>query len=269
VSELFGVSIIITNKPAGSGAAGIEAVVKAKPDGYTILGGADTALTLIPLMNPEVSFRYTSLLPIAWSAYGPNVILVRPDSPFKTLQEVIDFAKKNPGKLTHGSSGIGHMTNISMQLIKKAAGVEIVHLPYQGGGPLRSAILGGHVDLTCDTIVGVPALVKTGAVRALAICADKRSEELPQVPTVAELGYPNASLPVWVGYLAPLATPQQIIDKWNLVVKRALADPGVMSSLMKVPVTVEYKPPEVMAKSLERVNSILSEWIKEGGLTKK
>jgi len=180
MSELFGVSIMITNKAAGSGAQGIEAVVKAKPDGYTILAGADTALTLIPLMNPEVPFRYTNLAPISWSAYGPNVILVKSDSPFKTLQDLLAFAKKNPGKLNHGSSGVGHMTNISFQIVKRQPAVNIVHVPYQGGGPLRSAILGGQVDVTCDTIVGVPALVKTGAVRALAICADQRSKELPR-----------------------------------------------------------------------------------------
>ena len=134
---------------------------------------------------------------------------------------------------------------------------------------MRSAILGGQVDVTCDTIVGVPALVKTGAVRALAICADQRSKELPEVPTIVELGFANASLPVWCGYQAPMGTPQSIIDKWSTTAKKALTDPGLISALEKVPVTPEYRPPDAVAKSLERVNGILAEWIKEGGLTQK
>lgn len=269
LTETLGVPLLITNKPAGSGAAGIESVVNAKPDGYTVLAAADTAVILLPLMSSEVSFTLKSLLPIAWIAYAPNAVVVRTESPFKTLQELIDFAKKNPGKLTFGSTGASHASRISMELIKKEAGVEIVHVPYQGAGPLRPAILGGHVDLACDSIVGVYPQVKGGNLRALAICADKRFAELPSVPTVAELGYPKASIPVRAGYMVPLGTPQQVIDKWNQAIQKALADPKVESQITKASLTVDYKPLEAMVKSLENLNGILSEWVKESGLIKK
>lgn len=269
LSEIFGVPLVISNKPAGSGAAGIESVVKAKPDGYTVWGGADSPVVLLPLVNPEVSFTFRNLLPIAQFALAPNAILVRNDSSFKTLRELLDFAKKNPRKLIFGSTGAAHMSRISIELIKKAAGVEIVHVPYQGGGPLKSAILGGHVDLACDSIAAVFPLVKAGNLRVLAICSEKRYEDLPQVPSVFELGYPNASLPLRVGYMVPLGTPKPIIDKWNQAIQKALADPSMERQLRDASLSLDYKPPEAMAKNLESNDQILSGWIKEGGLTKK
>jgi tripartite-type tricarboxylate transporter receptor subunit TctC len=224
---------------------------------------------LIPLLYPEKTYNYRSLQPIAWFAYAPNVVVVRSDSSFKTLQELLDFAKKNPGKLNYGSTGATHISRVSMELIKKGAGVDMVHVPFQGGGPLKTAILGGHVDVACDSIVAVNPLIKAGNLRALAICSGKRHDELPQVATVSELGYPNASLPVRAGYMAPLGTPQPIINKWNQAIQKALADPAVIDQLKKASLTLDYIPLEAMTKAMDGPSQILTEWVKEGGLTKK
>lgn len=269
VSEILNITLITSNKPAGGGVAGLESVINAKPDGYTILCWADSSLMLIPLLYPEKTYTYRSLQPIAWFAYAPNAIVVRSDSPFKTLQELLDFAKKNPGKLNYGSTGATHISRVSMELIRKGAGVDIVHVPYQGGGPLKTAILGGHVDVACDSIVAVNPLVKAGNLRALAICSEKRHDELPQIPTVSELGYPNASLPVRAGYMAPLGTAPPIIDKWNQAIQKSLADPTVVSQLIKASLTIGYLPLEAMTKAMDGPSQILSEWVKEMGLAKK
>jgi len=268
LAEIFGVPVFITNKAGASGAAAIGSVLKAKPDGYTILSTGYT-IVVLPLVNPEVSFTYKSVLPIAWVAFAPNIVVVRSDSPFKTLPELIDFARKNPGKLTYGSTGASHQSRISTELIIKGANVEILHVPFQGGGPLKSAILGGHIDMACDSIAAVYPLIKAGNLRALAICADKRSNVLAQVPTVVELGYPNAALPVWSGFMATPGTPQPIIDKWNQAIRKALADPKIKSTMDEALLTLDFQPQQSMAKSLEEGYVILSQWVKEGGLTKK
>ncbi len=268
LSEILGVSLLITNKPAGSGAAGIETIVKAKPDGYTILGGADTALILVPAINPEFPYRYTNLIPIAWCSYTPNVICVRGDSPFKTLQDLLDFARKNPGKLNFGSAGAAFINHITFQFIRKAAGVNIVTVPYQGA-QAKMALVGGHVDVANDTYVGLSGLINSGKIRALAVCASKRLEEFPEVPTALELGYAKATIPVRAGYLAPLGTPQQIIDKWSQAIQKALADPAVKNRMKKADLTLEYKPRDEMVKGMEELNQTISTWVKEGGLTEK
>ncbi len=269
LSEILGATLMIMNKPAGGGVAGLESVINAKPDGYTILGWADVTPIIIPLLYPEKTYTYKSLEPIAWFAYAPNVIVVPAASPFKTLQEFLDHAKKNPGKLTYGSTGATHISRVSMELIKKSAAVNLVHIPYQGGGPLKAAILGGHVDIANDSIVAVNPLIKAGNLRPLAICSDKRHDALPNVPTVTELGYPNASLPVRAGYMAPLGTPQPIIDKWNQAIQKALADPAIISQLTKASLTIDYIPLKAAGAAMDRPNRILTEWVKEGGMTKK
>lgn len=156
-----------------------------------------------------------------------------------------------------------------MELIKKKAGVDIVHVPYQGGGPLTSAIVGGQVDVACHSIIAVIQLIKAGELRALAVSSEKRQQELPQVPTFGELGFSNASLPVRVGYMAPLGTPRAIIDRWNDAIQKALADPGVKSQMEKACMTIDYRPLEAMTKSMEELNRVLSDLIKEGALKLK
>lgn len=269
LSEILGATIMTSNKPAGGGVAGLEGVMNAKPDGYTIMSFVDSVIIIIPLLYPEKTYTYRSLQPIAWFAYAPNAIVVRSEAPFKTLQEFLDYTKKNPGKLSYGSTGPTHISRVSMELIKKAAGVDIVHIPYQGGGPLKAAILGGHVDIACDSIAAVGPLIKAGNLRALAICSDKRHEELPKVPTVTELGYPNASFPVRTGYMAPLGTPQPIIDKWNQAIQKALADPTVVSQFKKASLAIDYLPLQAMIEQFDRGNRILTEWIKGGGVPKQ
>ncbi|MBI2089697.1 MAG: tripartite tricarboxylate transporter substrate binding protein [Deltaproteobacteria bacterium] len=267
--EILGVPIVISNKPHASGAAAVEAVVRAKPDGYTLLASANAPLTLVPLVNPQVPYTFRKLLPIAGYGYAFNGIVVRSDSPYKTLRDLVDFARKNPGKLTYGSTGAAHMSRISVELLKEAAGVDIVHVPYQGGAALRAAMLGGHVDLGSISLAVVLSLVKAGNLRFLVAFSENRLNELPEVPSVKELGYADSDLPTWLGFLAPVGTARPIIDKWNLAIQKALSDPGVKSQYEKVAITLDYKAAEKLADVMERESRILSEWVKKGGLTKK
>ena len=267
--EILGVPLMISNKTHASGAAAVEAVVRAKPDGYTLLASANAPLVLVPLMNPQVPYTFRKLLPIAGYGYAFNVIVVRSDSPFKTFRDLVDFARKNPGKLTYGSTGAAHMSRISVELLKEAAGVDIVHVPYQGGAALRAAMLGGHVDLGSISLAVVLSLVKAGNLRSLVAFSENRLNELPEVPSVKELGYADSDLPTWLGFLAPLGTPRPIIDKWNLAIQKGLSDPGVKSQFEKVAITLDYKPAEKLADVMEREDRVLSGWVKKGGLTRK
>jgi tripartite-type tricarboxylate transporter receptor subunit TctC len=267
--EILGVPVVISNKPHASGAAAVEAVVRAKPDGYTILGSANAPLVLVPLMNPQVPYTFRKLVPIASYGYSFNGIVVRSDSPYKTLADLVDFARKNPGKLNYGSTGAAHMSRISLDLLRDSAGADIVHVPHQGGAALRAAVLGGHVDLGSISLAVVLSLIKAGNLRALVAFSENRLSELPDVPTAKELGYSESILPTWLGFLAPQGTPRPIIDKWNQAIQKAMSDPGVKSQYEKVAITLDYKSAEGLSEVMEREDRILSGWIKKGGMTKK
>jgi tripartite-type tricarboxylate transporter receptor subunit TctC len=202
--------IIITYKTGGGGSVCWAELVRSKPDGYTIAGVNEPHTILQPLQRQDTGYRTEDLTRIACFQYTPSCLIVRKDSPFKSLKDLVEFAKKNPGVVTLGGTGTWASTHLAYLLFAKAAGIKLTYIPYAGSGATKPAVLGGHVS----AIIGHPThVVELGdQVRVLAVCAEERSRVLPNVPTFKELGYPGVVEGSYRGVAAPPGTPKEIVD---------------------------------------------------------
>ena len=230
LSERLGQQFVIENRPGGGGNIGTEAVVRASPDGYTLLlvgGGNAINATLYDKLN----FNFIrDIAPVAGIERHPYVMVVNPSFPPKAVSEFIAYAKANPGKLTMASAGIGTPSHLFGELFKMMAGVGMVHVPYRSAGPALTDLLGGQVQVMFPTTVSSIEYIKTGRLRALAVTTATRSDALPDIPTVGEFvaGYEASA---WLGIGAPKATPVEIVDKLNKEINAALADPKLKAKL--------------------------------------
>jgi len=229
LSKDLGVPIVVSNKSAGSGAAGAEYVLNAKPDGYKLLAAPHPLLIALPETMPEVSFRWNSFVPIIQFAHQPYTFISRVDSPFNTLNDLIAFAKKNPGKLNASGTGAGQTTHFLFEAWREAAGVDIGFIPYKGGAEYTAALLGGHVDITIGGIAPSVGVLKGG--KAKILIATAKLKDYPQVPTFAELGFPALNLQFYITILAHKNTPKEVVDKLEKAMEKALQTPAVIEKL--------------------------------------
>jgi tripartite-type tricarboxylate transporter receptor subunit TctC len=230
LSERLGQPFVIENRPGGGGNIGTEAVVRASPDGSTLLiiGGWNA---INATLYDKLSFNFIrDIAPVAGIYREPYVILVHPSVPAKTVPEFIAYAKANPGKVTMASGGIGAPSHVSGELFKMRAGVNLVHVPYRGGGPAVTDLLGGQVQVMFAPTPPSIEHIRSGKLRALAVTTATRSDALPDIPTVGEFvpGYEASS---WYGVGAPKATPAEIVEKLNKEVNAALDDPKMKARL--------------------------------------
>ena len=230
----LGQSIVVENRPGAGGTLGTALVVKAAPDGYSLLAHS-SALTIAPAIFPDLTFDaakdLASVLMIGSSA---NVMIVPASRPWKTIQDFIADAKAKPGSISFGSVGIGSAVHISAEKFRLAAGIETTHVPYRGGAEVIADILGGRIDFYfCPLATALP-LIKEGRVHALVISTPKRAAELPDVPTPAEVGLKNAESVFWLGVFMPAKTPRDIIDRFHDAGTKALAEPSMQESLAKL-----------------------------------
>src|SRR5579872_1640072 len=230
----LGQAIVVENRPGAGGTIGTAAVVKADPDGYSILSQS-SALAISPAIYPNLPFDITkdlsSALMIGVSA---NVMIVPVSRPWKTVQDFIVDAKARPGSVAFGSVGVGSATHISAEKFRLAAGIETTHVPYRGGAEVIADILGGRIDFYfCPLATALP-LIKEGRVRALVISTSKRVTDLPDVPTPAEAGLKNAESIFWLGVFMPAKTPRDIIEKFYHAGIKLLAEPSMQESLAKL-----------------------------------
>ena len=230
LSERLGQSFVIENRPGGGNNIGTEAVVRAPADGYTLLMAA-TPNAVNATLYDKLSFNFLrDIAPVASVIRAPYVIAVNPTVAAKTIPELIAYAKANPGKLSMGSTGTGSGAHMAGELFKMMAGVDMVHVPYRGGGAGLTDLLGGQVQVMFVSTVSSIEHIKTGRLRALAVTTATRSDEMPDIPTVGEfvLGYEASA---WFGVGAPNNTPSQIIDKLNEAINAGLADPKIKARL--------------------------------------
>jgi tripartite-type tricarboxylate transporter receptor subunit TctC len=230
LSERFGRPFVIENHPGAGGNIGTEAVVRATPDGYTLLLIAPANIINATLYD-KLSFNFIrDIAPVAGIISVPNIMVVNPSFPAKTVPEFIAYAKANPGKVNMGSSGSGTTLHISGELLKMMAGIDIVHVPYRGAGPALTDLLGGQVQVVFATMPSVIEYIKAGALRAVAVTSATRSVALPDVPTVGDFvpGYEASSA---YGIGAPRNTPADIIDLLNTAISAILADPKAKARL--------------------------------------
>ncbi len=225
LSAALGQSVVVDNRPGAGSIIGTDLVAKATPDGYTLLVVA-SSITLNPTLHKNLPFDpIRDLAPITQLSAFPNVLTVHPAVPVKTVKDLIALAKAKPGGLNYGSSGSATGTHLSAELFKYMTGIEMVHIPYKGGGPAVQALLGGQVQLNFATIVSVLPFVRTGKLRAVAVTTAKRSPSAPEVPTIAESGVPGYDHGPWNGFLAPAKTPRAVIARLNEETARILHQP--------------------------------------------
>ncbi|HEX4325786.1 MAG TPA: tripartite tricarboxylate transporter substrate binding protein [Burkholderiales bacterium] len=230
LSEAVSQPVVVETRAGAGGNIGTEAVVNAAPDGYTILLSTN-GTAIQPHLQKLTWDPIKDLAPVSLVATYSLVIAAHPSTPGKTLAEMVAYAKANPGKLTYGSSGTGGPLHLGAEMFKKAAGVDILHVPYKGNAPATLAILAGEVNLTFDSLVGPLPNIRAGKLRALATTGTKRAAMLPEVPTVTETGVANFSYESWNGISAPAATPKEIVQRLNTEIVRIVAMPEVRKQL--------------------------------------
>jgi tripartite-type tricarboxylate transporter receptor subunit TctC len=251
IQPRLGQPIIVDNKPGAAGAIGTEAVARAAPDGYTILLHTSVIAT-DPTFKKNAAYDVKrDLAPIMLAVTGPYLVVVHPSLPVKNIGELIAYAKANPGKLFYGSAGQGSSGHLIGELFKQAAGIEMTHVPYKGGGPSITGLMGNEVQLLFDTIGGSRSLAESGKLRALAVTSPARSPAMPTVPTVAESGLKDFSAVYWLGIFAPAKTPQPIIDKLYGALKTALDDPANKAKLLDQGNVAQALPGPEFAKVLD------------------
>jgi tripartite-type tricarboxylate transporter receptor subunit TctC len=230
LSQRLGQQFVIENRPGANGNIGTEAVVRASPDGYTLLmAGAYNAINAT--LYDKLNFNFIrDIAAVAGLVRVPNVMVVHPSVPATTVSEFIAYAKANPGKISMASAGSGAASHVSGELFKMLAGVDMVHVPYRGSGPALTDLLSGQVQISFPTSVASIEYIRAGRLRALAVTTAKRSEALPDIPTVGEF-LPGYEASNWFGIGAPNGTPAEIVDKLNREINAALADPKLKARL--------------------------------------
>jgi tripartite-type tricarboxylate transporter receptor subunit TctC len=237
LSERFGQSFIIENRPGAGGNIGTEAVVRAPPDGYTLLL-VSPANAINATLYSSLNFNFIhDIAPVASISREHLVIVVHPSFPAKTVPEFIAYAKANPGKLNFASGGIGNPLHVSGELFKMMTGVNMLHVPYRGGGPALTDLLGGQVQVMFAAMASSIEFIRAGKLRALAVTTAARSEALPDVPTVGE-SVPGYEASTWYGVGAPRNTPAEIVEKLHKEINAALADPKLKARLADLGGTV-------------------------------
>jgi tripartite-type tricarboxylate transporter receptor subunit TctC len=266
LSEVEGQPFIVDNRPGAGGNIGAELVAKSAPDGYTLLMGTVGTHAINPGLYPKMPYDHVKdFAPVLLVAGVPNVLVVYPGLPVHTVQELIAYAKANPGKLNFASSGAGTSIHLSGELFKSVTGVQIQHIPYKGSAPALQDLVGGQVQLMFDNLPSSLALIKSGKLRALAVTSATRSPALPDVPTVAESGLPGFEASSWFGLLAPAGTPAAVVARINADGDKWLATPEAREKLTAQGANVAGGTPEDFVKFIAAETSKWAKVVKESG----
>ncbi len=234
--------VVVVNRTGAGGAVGMAAVAKSPADGYTILMGL-SSISIFPVSDringKTPAYEMSDFAPIALVTADPTVLAVRADGPYKTVKDFVEAAKANPGKINYSSSGVYGTLHVAMEIFANAAGIKLFHVPYQGGGPAVSALLGGQVQASAQGPAAVVGQIKAGKMRALASWGTERLTLLPDVPTFKELGY-DAEFYIWSGVFAPAATPAPVLGRLREAVRQAANSAEFRSAMEKLQTPVSY-----------------------------
>lgn len=270
LAKVLKVPITAVNRAGGAGIQGVTYVTRAKKDGYTLLQGSGTSIIILPLTSKEATYDpLKDLVPLGHFVSVPTVIGVRSDSPFKTLAELIEFARKNPEKLKNSTGGIGTFSYFNLELLCVENKIKITTIPFKSGGEALPALLGGHVDMASNTLTTLGPQIAAGKVRGLAITSKKRDPDFPNLPTTAELGFPNVSFSTWFGVFAPAGVPQSVTSVLVPALEKIFKDPDVVKRAEKAQFTVDYKGPDEFRKFIENEMALAAKVAEAAKLTKE
>ena len=233
LSQMWGQAVVVDNKGGAGGNVGLEAVSRARPDGYTLLIGNVGTQAINPTLYKKLGYNPdTAFVPVGQFAELPFVLAVTPSLPAKNVQELVALAKASPEKLTYASSGNGGSPHLSAETFKIATGTKILHVPYKGGGAAMTDLMAGNVDMIFASVLETSGFIKAGKLKALAITSKRRVAAMPDVPTLQESGVSGAESGSWVGLLAPAGTPKDIVDKVSQGIQQAVAVPEIQQQLL-------------------------------------
>jgi tripartite-type tricarboxylate transporter receptor subunit TctC len=267
LSKALGQPVIVDNKPGAGATVGAAQVAASKPDGYTLLMGA-VHHTIATSVYKKLPYDYgKDFAPITTVAVVPNVLVVSPSVPAKSAQELIAYAKANPGKLAYGSNGQGTLQHLIGAQFGSQAGVDILHVPYKGSGPLVNDLLGGQVAMSFDTITPVLGHIKSGKLKALAVTTSKRSSTLPDVPTLDESGLKGFNMGTWFGLLAPAATPKEIVTRLNSEVVKIVSSPDFRKRMQEIGAEPVGNTSEQMAQQIKDDTAKYAKIVKDEKVT--
>jgi len=234
LTDRLGQQVVVENRGGAGGTIGTEAVAKAPPDGYTLVVGTTSTHAVAPSVYGKIGYDpVKDFAPISLIAVTPYLLVVNPSVDVKSLQDFVGYVKARPGKLNYAAAGTGSTTHLAMEMLKSAAGLYIVHIPYNGNGPAGTAVIGGQVEILFGSLPAVLPHAKSGRVRPLAVGTPKRSPSLPNVPTVAESGFPGFDASLWLAIMAPAGTPAPIVDRLQKEIHAVIASPDTADALNK------------------------------------
>lgn len=253
MSEKLGQPVVVENKPGAATVVAAAAVAKAPPDGYTLLLGASTTLTLNPAVRPNLAYDpVTSFTPIGLVADMGLILVANNDTPGTTLKEILAKARAEPQKFSYGSFGTGSSVHFGGEMLKSASGVDMVHVPFNGSAPSLTALMGGQVQVAVDTVVASSPLIKAGKIKPIATLSTKRSSALPAIPTVAESGYPGFEMSTWFALLAPARLPAPVQARLEKTLESVMASPELRKKLDNVGLIPAYGPGQAVKERVER-----------------
>ena len=265
--EYLGQPGVVENKPGANGAIAAEFVAKSEPDGYTVLVGSigvfsiNTALFKDLRYNPVRDFA-----PITLAVTTPNVLITRPDLPAGSVKELVEFAKKNPGKLSYCSSGTGSSDHLTGEVFKQSAGIFALHVPYRGGAACQTDLMGSQIDISFQNLGSVTNYIKGGRMKALAVTATARNPQLPNVPTTGEAGFKDIVVTSWQAAAAPAKTPREVVMKLNNAMVRALRAPDVRERMTQIGFDVVAGTPEEFGKFMKDEVERWTRVVEKGGI---
>jgi tripartite-type tricarboxylate transporter receptor subunit TctC len=268
LSENIGQSVVVENRTGAGGNIAAQHIAAAPPDGYTIHLTSVGPMAVAPHLVKDLTYDpRRDIAPITMGVMFPNVLVVHAGVPAKSLAEFVALAKQSPGKLSYGSSGVGGAGHLAGELFKERAGINMLHVPYKGGGPAMTDLLGGRIDAYLGVPSTVAPHVDTGKARALASTGAQRSSSMPNVPTIAESGYPGFEATNWYAFVAPGKTPREVLDYWNREIVKALNDPQVKAELAKHGLDPAPGTREALAEYIERENVKWGKVVREAKIT--
>jgi len=266
LSEALGQQIVVENRPGAGGTVGTRGVAKSPPDGYTLLLGYTGTLAIGPTLYPNAGYDpRKDFAPIGMIGNAPNSLVVHPSFPAKSVKELVDYAKANPGKVSYGSAGVGTVSHVAGEYFATAAGVKLIHVPYRGTGPAVADLIGGHIPMAFAPIPATHGPVSQGQLRGLAVTSAKRSTLVPDLPTIVEAGIPNFEASLHYGLVAPAGTPRPIIDKLNQALRTVVTSDEVKKRLATDGAEPTPGTPEEYAADIDQEETRWSAVVKASG----
>ncbi|HRO60348.1 MAG TPA: tripartite tricarboxylate transporter substrate binding protein [Burkholderiaceae bacterium] len=252
LTETLKQSVIVENRPGAGGAIGAAAVARAAPDGYTLLMATIASHSIIPAIGTVPYDPIADFQPVVNVADTPNVLLVNVDTPYKSLADILAAARAKPGAITFGSTSLGGSPHMSGELLKSMAGVDLLHVPYKGGGPMLTDLIGGQVQLGFDNLPSSMPHIRSGKVRPIAVTTPERWPDAPEIPTIAEAGVPGYEVAAWFGILAPAGTPKPVVELLHRSSAEILKEPAFEKRLLELGAKPSGITPEQFSAMLER-----------------